>query len=91
METTKDIVKIKLSTVSAIDPVLNGGKTEAEAGEEFYTTVAGYTGMLGWPKEQVPTRVGDFISRDDLPATDAGGMTASGITARMKKASAEPA
>lgn len=91
MEAAKDIVQIKLKTVSAIDPVLNGGKAEAAAGEAFYTTVAGYTGMLTWPQDQTPERIGDFISREDLPATDVGGMTAAAITARIKKAAAESA
>ena len=90
METTKDIVKIKLKTPGSIDPVLNGGKTEAAAGEEFYTTAAAYTSMLTWPQDQTPERIGDFISRDDLPAIDAGGMTAPAIVARIKKA-ADPA
>jgi len=91
METTKDIVKIKLKTPGSIDPVLNNGKTQVEAGEEFFTTSAGYIGMLNFPPDQIPERIGDNISRDDIPATDAGGMTAQAITARVKKAAAEPA
>lgn len=85
MDNAKNIVKIKLSTVSGIDPELNNGKLEAEAGEEFYTTAVGYTSMLTWPADQLPERIGDFISRDDLPTLDEGGMTATAITARVKK------
>lgn len=81
MEPTKDIVKIKLPTPISIDPTLNNGKTEAAAGEEFFTTAAAYTTMMGWEGIE---RIGDFISRDDLPALDTGGMTAPAIVARIK-------
>ena len=85
MATEKNIVQIKLKTASSIDPELNNGKTEVQAGEPFYTTAVGYTGMLNWPEDQRPERIGDFISRDDLPELDEGGMTAAAITARVKK------
>lgn len=80
MDTAKNIVQIELQTDSTIDPTLNNGKTFAPAGEAFYTTTVSYFSMLSWPVKMI----GDFISRDDLPALDEGGMTAPAIIARIK-------
>lgn len=83
------IVKVKWPTPASIDPTINNGKTEVEAGEESYVWATTYLQMMTWPENLAPQRTGDFIFCGDLPTDDesiaSGTNTATTISTRIKK------
>lgn len=85
----KEIVKVTSPDASAIDPLINNGKTEVEAGGTCYLWTKSLLDYISWPESKRPVVI-EYVSRASIEADDQtleGGAkaTAKAISDRVKK------